>query len=297
MAEITNQARLGTQTPGTTDNTPQPEATPVPTTQPTETAAGVNSQQIQSDKAGMYKLADEAIASGAQKAGLPPPQIKTHLDRQKAAVEVYATLVANGKTDEAAAFLKTMGGIGEKFGANFGLSKPTGKGTSVALNADKWKGVDAAKNPYAAEYEKMVDEHAALKAQAGGKPQAENSASNIDPNNGTPQASNAGGTQATGNAGRPTPEQLNALRNELTILAGNDQKISLADIANSTKPLVKELLKPVAAQLAQNGADATMSVDEAIAVLVPTEPTPPNAAKGVGQPLGQTTAEPPDKLW
>jgi hypothetical protein len=297
----------------------QPEQGANPNAVAPDTPSGVSGQQIKSDKAEMYKAAIAAIATGSQKVGLPAPEIKTPLDLQKGAVAVYAKLVSSGKTNDAALFLKTMEKIGEKFGANFGLSKPAagGQGKPVALNADKFKGIDAAKNPYAAEYKNMVTEFNSLKAQAApeaGKQQATpteaTNTAGADPNGGTPQASNAADTQATGNTGEPTEQEKKALETILTTEVapkdGDGRSISRADIAN---PLVKgklpaALLEAIDTQL-REGPNATKTVDKVIDGLLKTKAGSPDASatepptqkpttQSTNAPVGNTKPTPPN---
>jgi hypothetical protein len=149
MSEIApSQPIVAQALPQTTPST-APNSTTPSTEQTPATPRGVNTPNVAAEKAEILKRADEAITVFAQKAGLPAPKIETHLDRVKNAIDVYAKLVSSGKTGEATEFLKAMGQIGEKFGLNFGLSTPPaqGQGGAIALNADKFKGVDA-QNPY-----------------------------------------------------------------------------------------------------------------------------------------------------
>jgi hypothetical protein len=288
----------------------QPEQGANPNAVAPDTPSGVSGQQIKSDKAEMYKAAIAAIATGSQKVGLPTPEIKTPLDLQKGAVAVYAKLVSSGKTNDAALFLKTMEKIGEKFGANFGLSKPAaaGQGKPVALNVDKFKGIDAAKNPYAAEYKNMVTEFNSLKAQAtpeAGKQQAApteaTNTAGADPNSGTPQATNAADTQATGNTGKPTEQQLKALKTileaEVANKDGDGKSISHADIAQSLgkSKLPDAVLKAIDAQLTR--PDATKTVDEVIDGLLNPGAGSPNASATAPpnqEPTTQNTSAPVD---
>jgi hypothetical protein len=257
---------------------PSPEATPQPTptatperapntgsTDPQPTPAGaskVTPQQVAADLKEMDTKANQAILAGAQKANLPPPTLNNHFDRVQAAVTIYKAL-AKSNPDEAANFLKAMGDAGAKFAVNFGLSKPPAdsKGPSVALNADKFKGLDAL---YQQGRNDLHTGFSKLQAEARAKTTGDQPAPG--------ETSNGAGAPADGTA--PTEAFLQKVN------ANGDDKVSAEELTKAAAggkldPTEKELAPALVNKLMgsnpkqQDAAAAAISVDELKQLLPP----------------------------
>jgi hypothetical protein len=274
---------------------PLPEATPQPTptatpgrgtnteSDPQPTPAGaskVTPQQVAADMKEMDTKANQAILAGAQKANLQPPTLNNHFDRVQAAVTIYKAL-AKSNPDEAANFLKAMGDAGAKFAVNFGLSRPPAdsKGPSVALNADKFKGLDAL---YQQGQKDLHTGFSKLQAEAKAKTTGDQPAPG--------ETSNGAGAPADGKAATEAFLQ--------KVNANGDQQVSAKELTEAAAggkldPTEKELASALVNKLMgsnpkqQDAAAAAISVDELKQLLPPifakatqTQQTPSGQANG-----------------
>jgi hypothetical protein len=149
-----------TATPGATTPTQlEPAAKPVPA----GVASGGNA--LAADLKTMNEAADKAIAAGAQIAGISITPAKDHVGRVLNAAQVFSALTELGKHNpamkaEAGKFLRAMADAGRKFGINFGLREfaAARQVKGEALNANVFRGVDTANNPYFKENKALANE-------------------------------------------------------------------------------------------------------------------------------------------
>ena len=278
---------------GVANAEPRPSATPTASPQTEEGtpaaavppgAAGSVPSVVASDMKSMFDTADKAIATFAKTAGLSELKTDgTHVNRLLNTAKVFAKLTELGKSDpamkaEAGKFLQATTKAGEKFGINFGLRMPAGAGQAKgeALNANVFKGVDTANNPYFALNKELVAE---VTPKLGAKPGAGTQETTTTPtpvganaSSSAPMTDSAGAThRAGGNTpaedGKPSaPNRMTADQVRAAVvplmhqLAASDKSgdanvISRADIkamdTTSMNPLVGQLMQKLDAALQQ----------------------------------------------
>ena len=259
----------------------------------------------------METKANEVLTSASQQLGLGAPKLDTHYDRVSAAIRIYNTLVAKSPQD-AAKFVEVMGNIGAKFAVNFGLSKPAadGKGQGVALNADKFKGLDAL---YQQEQKTLAtgfkQQQAEAKANSGQPAPAETthpgtsegqSVNNPQPTEDAPTQQQVPGVPTARPTPQPTPSasqsstapDLRSLNVENLVRLASDDKptITAATLAKALKvegipPDAAKVLKLMQAQLG-NEPDSALPVADVLKSLQQIQ----QQQRGAGAPVPRADA-------